>query len=168
VDIGPRQAAVSERLRQRIGALALVVVGLVFMWRSVAELPFGTIDNPGPGITPFALAILLIVFALWSTAARTTSLIDSADPGGADEVVNEPGAARHAIFVIVGILAAALGFGLLGYRLTVLALLLFYLGVAERKPILPTLLVSAAIAFGSHALFAYVLRVSLPTGLWGL
>jgi hypothetical protein len=171
--IGPRRAAVSERLRQRIGVLALVVVGLLFMWRSAADLPFGTIDNPGPGITPFMLAILLIVFALWSTADSAPSVIDSAhdghdNNGATDDGTNEPGAARHAAFVILGIIAAALGFGLLGYRLTVLALLLFYLGVAERKPIIPVLLVSFGIAFGSHALFAHVLKVSLPTGPWGL
>jgi hypothetical protein len=171
--IGPRRAAVSERLRQRIGVLALVVVGLLFMWRSVADLPFGTIDNPGPGITPFMLAILLIVFALWSTADSAPSLVDRADDGNTDvsatdDGTHEPGAARHAVFVILGIVAAALGFGLLGYRLTVLALLLFYLGAVERKPILPTLLVSFGIAFGSHALFVHVLKVSLPTGPWGL
>ena len=33
-------------LRQRVGALALAAVGLVFIWRSVSDLPFGTIDNP--------------------------------------------------------------------------------------------------------------------------
>ena len=49
----------------------------------------------------------------------------------------DTGAARHAVFVILGIMAAALAFGVLGYRLTVLGLLLFYLGAVERKPIVP-------------------------------
>ena len=65
-----------ETQRQRIGALALVAVGLFFIWRSLADLPFGTIDNPGPGITPLALAILLVVFALWSMAGSIASAVE--------------------------------------------------------------------------------------------
>jgi hypothetical protein len=153
-----------ETRRQRIGALVLVAVGLLFIWRSVADLPFGTIDNPGPGITPLVLAILLVVFALWSTAGGTAHT-ESEDR---EEDTAEPGATRHAVFVIVGVLVSALTFGVIGYRLTVLGMLLFYLGVVERKPLMPTLLVSFGIAFGSHALFVHVLKVSLPSGPWGL
>jgi hypothetical protein len=159
IDSGP--------LRQRIGALALVAAGLVVIWRSIADLPFGTIDNPGPGIMPLAFAVLLVVFALWSMAGGAPSLVDGAD-ADADEVAAEPGAARHAAFVIAGTMAAALAFGFLGYRLTVLGLLLFYLGAVERKPFIAVLLVSFGIAFGSHALFVHVLKVSLPSGSWGL
>jgi hypothetical protein len=158
----------SERRRQRIGALALVAVGLLFIWRSLAELPFGTVDNPGPGITPLALAVLLVVCALWSMAGGAPSLVDETEAGNAEEPATDAGATWHAVFIILGILAAALAFGVVGYRLTVLGLLLFYLGVVERKPLIATLLVSFGIAFGSHALFVHVLKVSLPSGPWGL
>ncbi|MBX9774535.1 MAG: tripartite tricarboxylate transporter TctB family protein [Xanthobacteraceae bacterium] len=157
-----------ETQRQRIGALALVAVGLLFIWRSLADLPFGTIDNPGPGITPLALAILLVVFALWSMAGSGANAVDSAEASNVEEEPADQGAARHAVFIIAGILVSAFAFGAIGYRLTVLGLLLFYLGVVERKPLTPTLLVSFGIAFGSYALFVHVLRVSLPTGPWGL
>jgi Tripartite tricarboxylate transporter TctB family len=153
--------------RQRIGVLALVAVGLIFIWRSIAELPFGTVDNPGPGITPLALAVLLVICALWSMASAARSFADSA-AADADAPAADPGAVRHAVFVIVGIVAAALAFGVFGYRLTVLGLLLFYLGMVERKPLLPVLFVSFGIAFGSHWLFVHVLKVSLPSGPWGL
>jgi Tripartite tricarboxylate transporter TctB family len=156
-----------ERRRQRIGALALVAVGLLFMWRSVSDLPFGTVDNPGPGLTPFMLALLLAGFALWTILGSASGAPDPVAVG-ADEPAADPGAARHAVFVIVGIVAAAVGFGFLGYRLTILALLLFYLGIVERKPVIPTMLVSFGLAYGSHALFVHVLKVSLPSGPWGL
>lgn len=168
--MGASRPADREQNYQRIGALALAAAGLLFAWRSFADLPFGTIDNPGPGVTPFALAILLAIFALWIMLRGQPALLSRAEPetqDGADDGP-EPGAIRHAVFVIVGILAAALGFAFLGYRLTILFLLLFYLGLVERKPILITLLVSVGIAYGSHALFVHVLRVSLPSGPWGL
>jgi small-conductance mechanosensitive channel len=158
----------SGLLRQRLGALALVAVGLIFIWRSLAELPFGTIDNPGPGITPLALAILLTACALWSMASARRHFPDSDDDRVTDAPATEPGAIRHAVLVVAGIIAAALAFGVIGYRLTVLGLLLFYLGAVERKPLIPTLLVSFGIAFGSYWLFVQVLKVSLPSGPWGL
>ncbi len=163
--IAPRRVD-SEQWRQRIGALALVAVGLLFIWKSLADLPFGTLDNPGPGIAPLALAVLLVAAALWSIARRSTTVADVLVLD--DEPQPEPGAMRHAVFVILGIVAAALAFDVLGYRLTILGLLLFYLGIVERKPLVPVLLVSFGIAFGSYALFVHVLKVSLPTGPWGL
>jgi Tripartite tricarboxylate transporter TctB family len=156
-----------ETRRQRIGALALVAVGLLFMWHSAVDLPFGTVDNPGPALTPFALAVLLVVFALWTMVGGAAGALDPIE-AETEEAATEPGAARHAMFVIVGILASALGLAFLGYRLTILALLLFYLGIVERKPVLTALLVSIGIAYGSHALFVHVLKVSLPSGPWGL
>ena len=75
---------------------------------------------------------------------------------------------RHAVLVIAGIAAAALAFGFLGYRLTILGLLLFFLGVVERKPFIVVLLISFGLSFGSHALFVHVLKVPLPSGPWGL
>lgn len=158
----------SELLRQWIGALALVAVGLVFIWRSLVELPFGTVDNPGPGITPLALAVLLTACALWSMVSTSRHFADSADEKVTKAPAANAGAIRHAVLVVSGIIAAALAFGVIGYRLTVLGLLLFYLGAVERKPLIPTLLVSFGIAFGSYWLFVQVLKVSLPSGPWGL
>jgi len=51
----------------------------------------------------------------------------------------------------------------IGYRLTMIALLVFMLGVVERKRPLPTLLVACGFAFLSFFLFATLLKVQLPT-----
>lgn len=155
-------------LRQRIGALALVAVGLAFIWQSLAHLPLGTIDNPGPAAAPIALASLLVIVALWSMTGGASGPLSRTDAGGAEETAAEPGAARHAVLVIAGITAAALVFDHLGYRLTILALLLFFLGAVERKPAIAVLLISFGLSFGSHALFVHVLKVPLPAGPFGL
>jgi hypothetical protein len=164
----------SRAWRERIGALAIAAVGLLFIWRSLANLPLGTIDNPGPAVAPLGLAALLVILALWSMAGGTSGLLDRADADDADDADDdddatpaEEGALRHAILVITGTATAALAFGFLGYRLTILGLLLFFLGVVERKPIIIVLLVSFGLSFGSHALFERVLKVSLPSGPWG-
>jgi len=162
---GPRPNDRS-RAYQRMGVAAIVGTGLVFIWRSLADLPLGTIENPGPAAIPLALATLLVVFALWSLKTETSSVFDPGE--AADDAVAEPGAMRHAILVLVAVTAAAVAINPLGYRLTMLALLLFFLGVVERKRILVVLIVSFALSFGSYALFDHLLKVTLPTGPFGI
>jgi hypothetical protein len=154
--------------RQRIGVIALVAIGAFFIGRSLVDLPLGTIDNPGPGAMPLVLAALLVVFALWSLKGGTSGLLDEGVSGEADAAATEPGALRHAVFIVGAIVVAALALDTIGYRLTILALLLFFLGLVERKPIIPVLVVSFALAFGSHALFDRILKISLPSGPFGI
>src|SRR5215208_2201326 len=141
-----------------LGALALMGMAVVLIWRSVVDLPLGTIDNPGPAAMPLLIAALLALFALWNL----TGLVERGDNPAA------PGGIGHAVRVIAAIVAAALALGPLGYRLTILSLLVFFLGVVERKSIITVLAVSFALSFGSHALLQYVLKVPLPSGPWGL
>jgi hypothetical protein len=158
----------SPTQRQRIGVIALVAVGAFFIWRSLVDLPLGTIDNPGPGAMPLGLAALLVVFALWGLKGGTSGLLDEGVGGETEEIATEPGALRHAVLVVGAIVVAALALDTAGYRLTILALLLFFLGLVERKPIIPVLIVSFALAFGSYALFDRVLKISLPSGPFGI
>ena len=153
--------------RQRLGALALAATGAFFIWRSLAALPLGTIDNPGPAAMPLALAVLLVVFALWSLGGASSGLLDpAADDNDAPDA--DGGGVRHAVLVIAALLAAAVALDRLGYRLTILCLLLFFLGLVERKPIVTALAVSIALSFGSHALFVHVLKIPLPSGPMGI
>jgi hypothetical protein len=157
-----------HRVYERIGVMAIVAVGLLFIWRSLADLPLGTIDNPGPAAMPLVLASLLIVFALWSLKGETSGLLDSVEGEASGDTAAEPGHVRHAILVVTAVVAAALAIGPLGYRLTMLGLLLFFLGIVERKPIVTVLIVSFALSFGSHALLAGLLKVALPSGPLGI
>jgi hypothetical protein len=154
--------------RQRLGALALAATGAFFAWRSLVALPLGTIDNPGPAAMPLALAVLLVVFAVWSLAGAGSGLLDPTTAGDADAPDADGGGVRHAVLVIAALLAAAVALDRLGYRLTILCLLLFFLGLVERKPIVTALIVSIALSFGSHALFVHVLKIPLPSGPMGI
>ena len=150
---------------QWLGAMALVALGLLFIWRSLADLPLGTITDPGPAAAPLLLASLLIACALWSLLGRASGLLGRAV---ADDDAAEPGSLRHALLITAAAVFAALALGPLGYRLTILAILLFFLGVVERKPIIIVLLVSFALSFGSFALFERVLKIPLPIGPFGI
>jgi hypothetical protein len=151
--------------RHFIGATVIIAVGALFIGVSLHDLPLGTMDNPGPAAMPLLLAGLTILFALWSLTAGTSGLLESGDD---DDAAPDPNQMRHAVRVVAAMVLAALAIGPLGYRLTILALLIVFLLLVERKPLIPSLLISIALAFGSHALFQHVLKLQLPAGPWGL
>jgi hypothetical protein len=63
---------------------------------------------------------------------------------------------------------AALALERLGYRLTILSVMVFLLALVERRGWLATSLFALVLAFGSYFLFGTVLRVPLPRGPFGL
>lgn len=75
--------------------------------------------------------------------------------------------ARHAAAILLGCAFAALALERLGYRLTVLVVLAFLLGVMERKRPALVAAVALSLSFGSFFFFSNLLRVPLPRGPWG-
>ena len=161
VSIGPDSRGIG---RHAVGASAMIASGALFIALSLKDLPLGTMDNPGPAVMPLMLGGLLILFALWSLAAGKPGLIAVAQD---DDAAPLPSEGWHAIRVVAA-MVVAVALGPLGYRLTILALLVFFLLLVERKPLVPALAVSLALSFGSHALFQHVLKLQLPAGPWGL
>jgi hypothetical protein len=143
----------------RVVGLLLALVGTAGAAEAIRQLPFGTLSQPGPAYAPFLVSILLIVLGLVTAAGGRSSPRLSAI--GWTEL-------PHAVRVIGGIGFAALAIERLGYRPTALALLLFYLGIADRRPVAPTLAVAFGLAFGTHYLFVRLLKVPLPAGPLGL
>ena len=143
----------------RVAGLILALVGTVGAAEAIRQLPFGTLSQPGPAYAPFLVSVLLIVLGLATAAGGRSS--PSLSAIGWSEL-------PHALRVIGGIAFAALAIERLGYRLTALALLLFYLGIAGRRPVGPTLAVAFGLAFGTHYLFVRLLKVPLPAGPLGL
>jgi hypothetical protein len=151
------------QLAQLLGAGALVALGLVFAWRSLAAMPLGTAANPGPGAAPLLLAGLLIVAGLWTAVAVAGGPREATEESRLDR----PGL-RHAAFVMGAAAFAASAIGYLGYRLTVFVVLFFLIRIVERKPIGAALSLSLALAFGTYWLFVRVVKVPLPIGVFGL
>ncbi len=142
----------------RVAGSALCLLALFVIWES-RKLPLGTWRSPGPAYFPVLLAALLLVLgglvlAMGGRSARIASV--------------GWGEARHAA-VIVGVSAfICLGLERLGYRLTILAALLFLVWIVERKALLVAAAFAFALAFGSFYLFDTLLRVQLPRGPFGL
>ena len=142
----------------RVAGVALVILSIAVLVASRA-LPFGTLRTPGPAFTPVVLALLLLLFGLLLVAIRGTSERFS---------TLRWHEWRHAVAIVVAVVFFAWALERLGYRLTVAAVLVFLLGVMERKTVLFTLVFSVSVAWASFFLFSTLLRVPLPRGPLGL
>lgn len=139
----------------RIAGLMLVAIASVVAIET-RTLPLGSLGQPGPGYAPLLYAAILFVLGIVIAIGR----------GGI--VPRDWSELPHAAVIVAGIAFAAIALERLGYRLTMLAVLAFLLGVVERKPPLAVALVAFGLSFGSYFVFWTLLRVPLPTGPFGI
>ena len=152
------QAAPKRRVRSdQFSGLMLVALGLYVIWANQAY-PVGTIHRPGPGFVPLALAIFLglmgILIALGG--ARSRPLFEMPWPE-----------AKRALTILVLSTLAVLALDEIGYRLTIMALLVFLMGVIERKPPPIVAILSIGFSLASYYVVADLLLVPLPLSPWG-
>jgi len=136
----------------RLAAIALLALAAWVAWEC-RSLPLGTLARPGPAAWPLALAGLLALLTPFIFFSGSRAPLPRFEEKW------------HALAVLAAGAFAATALEPLGYRLTMLAVLLFLLGVVERRSIVATLIVSLGLALGTHYLFAGLLKVPLPAGL---
>jgi putative tricarboxylic transport membrane protein len=161
----PQSEPESASLRQsrlwasdRVAGIGLFVFAAVVAWQT-RTLPIGTLSNPGPGYMPLVLAAVLAVLGLlvaWR-GGQSVAFADLRWP--------ELG---HALKILGCCAFAAAAFEPLGFRLTVLAVSVFLIGVIERRPLIAVALVSLALSFGTFYLFNDLLKTPLPVGVLGI
>lgn len=136
--------------------VVLLLLALFIGWEN-RSYPLGSLSEPGPGYVPLMLAIFLgvtgLLIALRGTRAQPLAAI------------HWPEAPRAVVILLAGGVAA-LALERLGYRITIFALLVFFLGVLERKRWYSVLILSAAFSLVSYWLFVDVLKVQLPHAPW--
>ena len=140
----------------QVSGVVLALLALFIGWEN-RGYPLGSLQEPGPGYVPLMLSIFLGVVGLL-VAVRGTRAQPLRD-------MKWPEAPRAAVILVAGG-AAALALERLGYRITIFALLVFFLGVLERKRWYSVLILAAAFSIGSYWLFVDLLRVQLPHAPW--
>jgi hypothetical protein len=142
----------------RVGGGALALFGLFALWES-RTLPLGSLHNPGPGYMPVVLALLLVVSGALVAAS-----------GGSGPRLRAIGwsEAPRALTIVLAGSATTLILEPLGYRVAMTLLLLFLIGVVERRRPLLALTVSVGLAVLTFYVFDTLLRVPLPRGPGGL
>ena len=146
------------KLREdQASGLTLIALALFVAWENRAY-PLGTLQEPGPGYTPLVIAAFVAVMGLLIVlrGAASPRLSEMKWPEG-----------TRALVILAACGAATYALEPLGYRITIAVLLVFFLGVVERRRPLAVGAVSVGFSLASFYLLATLLRVPLPVGPWG-
>lgn len=141
----------------QFSGLMLIALALYVGWENRAY-PLGTLQEPGPGYLPLLLAVLLGTIGLF-VALRGGRSVPLA-------LIKWPEATR-AIVILLACTAATFALERIGYRLTMIVLLVFFLGILERRRPLAVALVALGFSLASFYIIGDVLRVPLPRSPWG-
>jgi hypothetical protein len=141
----------------QFSGLTLLALSLYVAWENRAY-PIGTLQEPGPGYVPLLLAVFLgvtgLLIAVWGGKSTPLTSIRWTETKRAVVIL---GACGVALFALERI----------GYRLTVIVLLVFFLGVIERRRPLPVALVALGFGLASYYVVGDLLHVPLPRSPWG-
>jgi hypothetical protein len=157
-DGAPAESAARGLRNDQLSGLVLLALALFVAWENRAY-PLGSLVDPGPGFLPLALAIFL---------GATGLLIAVAGGGGTRFGETRWPELGRAVVILVACGFAAIALERLGYRLTMAALLVFFLGVVERKKPLAVAAIALGFSLISYLVFATWLRVPLPLGPGGI
>jgi putative tricarboxylic transport membrane protein len=144
-----------SRTPELIGAAAALVIGLAAF---VGALGLGYwTRGPGPGFFPLWLGVLLVLLAVvWGVQAARGRNLHRSEP--------VPPGGRLAVALVLGaLLVAILLLDVVGYQLSMSALVLFVLLIVGKRRWIESIVVALVAGFGIYALFANVLQVYLPT-----
>ena len=131
---------------------AVGALGALEAWRT---MPLGTADEPGPGLMPLVLGLLLAALGLAAVLAR-----DWPRPG--------PLARVRILAAAVVVVAWPFALPRLGFALTT-ALALVLLGrVVDEAPWTRLLVFGLVLTAAAVLVFRVLLRLPLPVGPWGL
>jgi hypothetical protein len=143
-------------------AVPLVLLAAAGVYLTLAlRLPFGAVARPGAGFYPVIVAVFAIVVA----AGATVSAFRSGPPPGTGAAGPDAAARRRVVISVVALVAFCLGLPWIGYPAAAFAfvtVVLRYLGSRWTT----ALLTGALSAAGSYVVFAVLLDVPLPRGLW--
>lgn len=141
----------------QFSGLMLLALALYVGWQNRAY-PIGSLQEPGPGYMPLLLAVFMgatgVLIALWG--GKSTPLA----------AIRWPEAWR-ALVIMLACVVGSFALERLGYRITIVAFLIFFLGVMERRRPLPVLLVSVGFSLISFYVIGDLLHVPLPRSPWG-
>jgi putative tricarboxylic transport membrane protein len=148
--------------KDRAASLLFLLTGIYGLFFSI-QLPMGRWNEPGPGVFPITLSILLLIsgvswFILGKRGAGAKSQEEKADWRSIASTLPTP-------LKIVGITALfILAFNRAGYLAASSLYLFALLFVVSRYRVIVSILLAVSISIGSWYFFEKLLAVQLPKG----
>jgi hypothetical protein len=145
------------------GVIALVAV--IFIYGSL-KMPMGTVLTPAAGLVPLLLGCGTLALAIVSIVSPEPQAAEDA-PGPEAESKDQPDEGRKVprpllIMIVLGLIIFA--FERAGFMLSLFGGSFLLLRFVERRPLVPSLVVSVVLSGGLYLLFSKLLYVNLPGG----
>ena len=147
----------SRMRNDQLSGLTLFALAAFVIWQN-RQYPLGSLQEPGPGYAPLLIAIFLGIAGV---------LIAVQGFGSARFADTRWEEGKRAVMILAACAVATYALERIGYRITIMALLVFFLGVLERRKPLPVVAVAVGFSLLSYYLVGTILRVPLPRGPWG-
>lgn len=139
--------------------IALLVISGLIIYNSITDLSLAEYGQPGSGLLPFLLAIIL--------AALTLVLLFTGEfKNGEGQVFLLPGPAKRLLLAIALILGSGLVFEFLGAPVTVGIMIALWLIFLERRRIWTAFLTGGLTGLAVWLVFVVAFKAQLPLGFW--
>ena len=157
---------------EKVSSVVLIIFGLFVAYYAHTYLKLGILIRPGAGFMPFYIGIALIVLGIaWYFSTFITSKLPVKEKPGCADVATAAGPRRN--FIIARLLPAILlvlfyawFFEKIGYVISTFLFMIGWQKTVERERWLKTIIIAVLCAVVMYGLFAYLLKIVLPTGSW--
>lgn len=140
-------------------ALCLTFIGVGVFWIVVASgMPMWDGFAPSSGFMPLVYGVLMAFLAV---AATVVDVLATKEDGEPKDPVQRP------LLVLLALGAGVAGIEVAGFAVSMFLAMLFLFRVAERRPLVASLLTSVSSALILTLVFRTWLGVPLPAGPWG-
>jgi putative tricarboxylic transport membrane protein len=146
----------------QVAAAVLLATFAFFAYESF-KLSLSDALGPGPGFFPFWLGVLGIVLTVILLVQLHLNRIDL----GAETLQFERAGVRSNVLVLAGLTAATALLEVIGFRLSMLLLIVFLLVVTGVRRWMVIAICAGAGSFGVFHVFFDLLKVPLPAGILG-
>jgi putative tricarboxylic transport membrane protein len=144
-----------------IPSFIIILISLIFCVSSF-KLGLGRFHDPGPGLIPFLVGILLILFSVGVVVETYSSLEKEERPK-----LFEGKRWRMVLLILLSLFIYVPLLDILGFPLATFLLLLFLFKISEEQTWKVAFFASLLTTGATYLLFDYTLNVTLPTGIFG-
>jgi putative tricarboxylic transport membrane protein len=140
-----------------VAGAGFIAFGILILALS-RDLPVGQLSMPGSGFLPTIIAALTILFGL-ALVVRAAESAPFADVPWSD--------LKHAALVTLITAVAVAFYELLGFLVTMIAMMVALLVIIERRKALPAVGYSVLVVLLTYVSFVYLLKTPMPEGPFG-
>ena len=147
--------------KQKYRRINLVLLVLIFLSVAICvesyRLGMGTFNKPGSGLFPFITGLLIGVL----------STVRQFSPGEQNRIPNVSAPLNRMLLMAAALFVYAFLLDKIGFILSTILLIVFFLRVIEAKSWIVTALIAIPTPFCTYLVFKVLLRVQMPIGFIG-